>query len=172
MRIFSFFLTGVLLLVIAGCSSGSPSEPGDSYDSRIPDTGHVILQAGTIEIDVEDNSIDEKKTDVNPFHNSVDNLLTDQIEFSIVNYTNPNLTVNLNLNNPFTKELFDMRIIFIDLSGSELDNYDGYTNFYSNNWDNEYHPFIYLCNDFPLACPQKAYQLRFGVNRGSALVYL
>lgn len=143
-------LIGISLMLIAGCSSDSPAEPGSPYDSMLPDSGHMILQAGTLEIDTQNNEIHQTTIDVDPIHNSIVNLMTNRINFTVENYNDPDITIKLDLINPIRKELFDMRIIFISLSQNERGNFDGYTNFYNSNWDYGYHPFVYLCKEFSL----------------------
>ncbi|MBU1024356.1 hypothetical protein KKB99_08760, partial [bacterium] len=133
---------------VIGCSSsGTPTTPEAS--PKLTGEGHVILMSGTMVIDTINMEVRQLEYQVDPIHNSIFDLLTDYLKVEIVEAKADQVTLRIELENPYESQLFDMRIIFTDLNDKTVINHDGFTNFFSSLWNQDYNPFITFSKDTP-----------------------
>ena len=143
---YRFIISAFLaLLVVIGCSSGDHGVFFAIND--LPSEGHAVLSAGTFEIDLSNNQVRDVVDNVDPLHNSLNRFLAGFLKCTIIE-TSP-LKLKMELLNPTNRQLYDMRIIYIDLYGKEIMNPDGYTNFYDLIFQPGLKPFTYFAKEYP-----------------------
>jgi hypothetical protein len=136
MRYYSIALA-MILCVLAGCSGsiGNPAVP-ESSETQInsPETVSNILYAGTFEIDLENQQIIQIENRENDYVYNITGLLPNKcpggcFRFRIIGIIGTVLEIELTLENPLTIQIYDARVVYVDLFGKVVLNPDSYTDF-------------------------------------------
>lgn len=148
MRLLTCFVTTILVFLILGCSGSNPvSTPQQDQ----PDLSREIIAAGTVELDPSTMTINLVDDRDSAFHYNVTSLLAGAcpggcFKWRILSVVGNLFTIELKLENPISLQVYDARIVFTELSGKIVENYDGYSDvFNANHWK----PFIAFAKGSP-----------------------
>ncbi len=146
--IFAILLV-LLLAIFAGCSSSS-SLPTQPDNPQIPSTDTQtdklsLLYQGTFEIDLETQTISQIENRQSDYVYDITGFLPDKcpggcFRFSIVGVVGTVLEIELTLENPLTIQVYDARVMYLDLFGKTVLNPASYTDFLGTPITNVY-PF-------------------------------
>ncbi|MCD6216296.1 PKD domain-containing protein [bacterium] len=135
--IFAILLV-LLLAVFAGCSSSSslPTQPDNpqipSADTQTDKLS--LLYEGTFDIDLETQTITQIENRQSDFIYDITGFLPDKcpggcFRFAIVGVVGTVLEIELTLENPLTIQVYDARVMYLNLFGKTVLNPDSYTDF-------------------------------------------
>jgi hypothetical protein len=135
MRYFIILITAVLIL--SGCSqaTNNPAMPGSS-ESQIysTETESNIFYSGTFEIDLETQQIIQIENRQSDLVYNITGFLPTKcpggcFRFKIIGIIGTVLEIELTLENPLTIQIYDARVVYVDLFGKEVLNPDSYSDF-------------------------------------------
>lgn len=127
----------IALFVFAGCSqsASNPAVP-DSSDTQptLQENISNILYAGTFEIDLENQQINQIENRDSDYVYNITGLLPNKcpggcFRFRIIGVIGTVLQIELTLENPLTVQIYDARVVYVDLFGKSVINPDSYTDF-------------------------------------------
>lgn len=145
------FLASILMMGCSGNESSSPVVPDDNNcPTANADDNRPILTAGTIEIDVESMTVRDVTDRVEAYHFNITSILGHHFKWRITEWAPPYITLNLEIENPTALQVWDVRIIYTNLFGKEIVNFDGFTSFYAPDNDPTINPFHYFAKEYPL----------------------
>ena len=144
----------LIVILFAGCSasgSNSPVAPeGDNAPfSDIPQDGHDIIASGTFQIDLDNMTVVNVTDRVSAYHYNITGLLAGRFRYYIQSWVPPTMTLRLEIENPTSYQVYDVRIIYTNLYGKTVNNPDGYTNFLDPPDGPEINPFHYFAKEYP-----------------------
>ena len=135
---FMIILIAVFTLFILGCSGASnlPTQPDNpqmpSSDSLSGDSG--LLYEGSFDIDVGTMSITQTPDRQTDYVYNITGFLPDKcpggcFRFTIVGMVGTVLEIELTLENPLAIQVYDIRVLYLNLFGKTVLNPDNYTDF-------------------------------------------
>jgi hypothetical protein len=146
------FLSLIVILLV-GCSASKINSPvapeGDNTPfSDIPQDGHDIIASGTFQIDLDNMTVNDVTDRVGAFHYNITGFLSGRFKYYIQSWTPPTITLRLEIENPTSIQVYDVRIIYTNLYGKTVSNPDGYTNFLDPPGGPEINPFHYFAKEY------------------------
>lgn len=146
-------LLSLLVILLVGCSSSKINSPvapeGDNVPfSDIPQYGHDIIASGTFEIDLDNMTVVDVTDRVNAFHYNITGFLSGRFKYYIQSWVPPLMTLKLEIENPTSMQVYDVRIIYTNLYGKTVTNPDGFTNLLDPPGDSEINPFHYFAKEY------------------------
>ncbi|MBU1023731.1 hypothetical protein KKB99_05515, partial [bacterium] len=147
-------LLSLILIISMGCSSSGKSTPIAPNQDLNPTTenqkdGHAIMTSGTFEIDPENKIIRDVTDRVNAMHYNITAFLGGYFKYYIQNVNGQIWTIRLEIENPTDLQVHDVRIIYVNMYGKEVVNYDGFTNLFDPPGGNPINPFHYFAKEYP-----------------------
>ncbi len=156
MRYLAILIT-VSALFIFGCSGGSklPTQPENPQlpSNELTSNQTGLLYEGSFDIDIETKSITQTPDRQTDYVYDITGFLPDKcpggcFRFVIVGVVGTVLEIELTLENPLTIQVYDVRIMYLDLFGKTVLNTDSFTDFLGTPITETY-PFTAFTNDDP-----------------------
>lgn len=153
LKVFPFFTVIILFLAVIGCSSGKITFPEQSDVPQVVGNKATIdvIMAGTFTIDVETQTINVTEDRTNDYNFNITGFLSSAcpggcFKFRIIGINGTVLTIELDLENPTSYQVYDMRLIYLNLYGKTVLNPDSYTDLFTKG---RVVPFTAFAKEYP-----------------------
>ena len=138
----SILIYWIILIIVAGCSGPEsaitpvmPDKPDQQQNLDIPEE-YLILFSGSFEIDLDRGSIDLHENRDPQYNLNITGLLNTAcpggcFRFRILSINGTELTIELKITNPSSIQVYDVRLIYLNLYGKSVLNPDSYTDLFT-----------------------------------------